>query len=65
VGGPDFAVEILNPGDRTPEKLPFYASVNVRELLVVDRDPWSLELFRLCDGQCYRSERLSSLTPSR
>jgi Uma2 family endonuclease len=47
VGGPDFAVEILSPGDRTPFKLPFYASVNVRELLVIDRAPWSLELYRL------------------
>ena len=51
VGGPDFAVEILSPGDRTPKKLPFYASVNVRELLVVGRDPWSLELYRLRDGE--------------
>jgi Uma2 family endonuclease len=51
LGGPDFAVEILSPGDRTPKKLPFYASVNVRELLVVGRDPWSLELYRLRDGQ--------------
>ena len=50
-GGPDFAVEILSRGDRTPKKLPFYASVNVRELLVVDRDPWSLELYRLRQGQ--------------
>ena len=51
VGGPDFAVEILSPGDRTPEKLPFYASVNVRELLVIDRDPWQLEFFRLSSGE--------------
>src|SRR5687768_1833214 len=35
VGGPDFAVEIRSPGDRTPQKLPFYAAVNVRELLVI------------------------------
>jgi Uma2 family endonuclease len=54
-GGPDFAVEILSPGDRTPKKLPFYASVNVRELLVVARDPWSLELYRL------REEKLTSV----
>jgi Uma2 family endonuclease len=50
-GGPDFAVEILSPGDRTPKKLPFYASVSVRELLVIARDPWSLELFRLGEGE--------------
>jgi Uma2 family endonuclease len=51
VGGPDFAVEVRSPGDRTPEKLPFYASVNVRELLVVERHPWSVELFRLTNGE--------------
>ena len=51
VGGPDFAVEILSPGDRTLKKLPFYASVNVRELLVVARDPWSLELYRLLNKE--------------
>ncbi len=46
-GGPDFAVEILSPKDRSREKLPFYSSVSVRELLLMDRQPWSLELFRL------------------
>ncbi len=46
-GGPDFAVEILSPGDRTPQKLPFYASVGVRELLVISRDPWRMERYRL------------------
>ena len=50
-GGPDLAAEILSPGDRTPQKIPFYASVNVRELLVVDRAPWSLRLYRLRNGQ--------------
>jgi Uma2 family endonuclease len=51
VGGPDFAVEVRSRGDRTPQKLPFYASVNVRELLVVERNPWSIELYRLADGE--------------
>jgi Uma2 family endonuclease len=46
-GGPDFAVEILSPKDRSREKLPFYSSVGVRELLLMDRQPWSLELFQL------------------
>ena len=46
-GGPDFAVEILSSGDRAREKLDFYAKVQVRELLVVDRTPWRLELYRL------------------
>src|SRR5438067_2342139 len=34
-GGPDFAVEILSEEDRSRDKLGFYASVNVRELLLV------------------------------
>jgi Uma2 family endonuclease len=46
-GGPDFAVEILSPGDQAREKLEFYASVNTREFLILDRDPWQLELYRL------------------
>lgn len=46
-GGPDFAVEIVSPHDRAREKLDFYAKVNTRELLIVDRDPWVLELYRL------------------
>ncbi len=50
LGGPDFAVEVLSKGDRSRKKLDFYASVNVRELLLVDRNPWSLELYRLNNG---------------
>jgi Uma2 family endonuclease len=46
-GGPDFAVEIVSPGDRSREKLDFYAKVATRELLIVDRKPWALELYRL------------------
>ncbi len=47
VGGPDMAVEIVSPGDRTREKLPFYEKIGTRELLLVDREPWQLELYRL------------------
>src|SRR4051812_16753222 len=53
LGGPDFAVEIVSPNDASRDKLAFYASVGVRELLIVDRDPWQLELFRL-DGDALR-----------
>jgi len=49
-GGPDFAVEVASRGDQSREKIDFYAGVGVRELLIVDRDPWQLELFRLIDG---------------
>lgn len=46
-GGPDFAVEIMSPKDRSRDKLPFYGAVGVRELLLIDRHPWALDLFRL------------------
>ena len=29
------------------EKLDFYAKVGTREVLILDRDPWSLELYAL------------------
>ena len=50
LGGPDVALEILSEGDLTLDKLPFYAAVGVRELFVLDRDPWVLTLYRLTDG---------------
>ncbi len=45
-GGPEFGIEIVSEGDRIRDKLPFYASVGTLELLVVDRDPWKLTLYR-------------------
>ena len=50
-GGPDFCVEIVSTGDRSRDKLDFYARIGVRELLLIDRDPWALELYRLANGQ--------------
>lgn len=49
-GGPDLAVEIVSPGDQPKKKLAFYAKIGTRELLVIDRDPWRLELYRLTGG---------------
>ena len=46
-GGPDFAIEVISRYDRSRRKLPFYAKVSVRELLLVDRRPWALELYRM------------------
>ena len=46
-GGPDLAIEIVSPDDQTRVKLEFYAQVGTRELLVVDRAPWQLELYQL------------------
>jgi Uma2 family endonuclease len=69
LGGPDFAIEITSRGDRTRKKIQFYAKVGTRELLVVDRRSWTLELYRRDgkalpivataqpgDGQALRSE---------
>jgi Uma2 family endonuclease len=50
LGGPDFVVEVVSPEDNSRAKLGFYAKVGTRELLVIDRDPWGLELYRLADG---------------
>jgi Uma2 family endonuclease len=46
-GGPDFASEITSEDDRTRDKVDFYANVDTRELLIIDRDPWQMELLRL------------------
>jgi Uma2 family endonuclease len=45
-GGPDFVVEVVSRGDRSRKKLPFYAKVGTREVLLMHRAPWSLELYR-------------------
>jgi Uma2 family endonuclease len=46
-GGPDFAIEIVSPDDMVRDKIPFYGKVAMRELLIIDREPWALELQRL------------------
>ncbi len=51
VGGPDFAVEITSPGEDPRQKLDFYAKVNTREVMIVDRDPWSVELYQFQSGK--------------
>ena len=53
-GGPDFCAEIASPGDRSRDKLDFYAAIGVRELLLIDRDPWLLELYQLTAGRLAR-----------
>jgi Uma2 family endonuclease len=47
LGGPNLAIEIISPGDLTRDKIPFYATIGTRELLILDRDVWTLELYRL------------------
>jgi Uma2 family endonuclease len=50
-GAADFLIEIISPGDRTREKIPFYDRIGVVEVLVIDREPWSLELYQRRDGR--------------
>jgi Uma2 family endonuclease len=45
-GPADFLVEIVSPHDNSREKIPFYGLLGVREVLIIDRYPWSLELYR-------------------
>ena len=51
LGGPDLAIEIVSDNDKSRKKLDFYASVGTRELIILDRAPWQLELFRLTNGE--------------
>ena len=50
-GGPDFLLEVVSSGDMSRDKLDFYASIGTREVLVLDRDPWRLELYQLRRGK--------------
>lgn len=46
-GGLDLLGEVLTPGEDPYAKLPFYGAIGTREVLLVHRDPWKLELFQL------------------
>lgn len=46
-GGPDAVVEIRSPDDETYEKLPFFAVLGVRDVVVIDRDTKRVEVFVL------------------
>lgn len=46
-GGPDFLVEIISPKEDPTAKFEFYAKVKAHEVMVIDRDPWAVELYRL------------------
>jgi Uma2 family endonuclease len=49
-GGPDAVIEIRSPGDESYDKLPFYAALLVREVVIVDRDSKRPEIYRLAGG---------------
>ena len=46
-GGPTVTFEILSPRDETYKKMPFYAELGVRELVVIDRQTLKVEVFKL------------------
>ena len=50
-GGPDCVVEVRSPDDETYEKLPFFARIGTREVVVLDRDSKRPEVFRLAGPQ--------------
>lgn len=50
-GGCEFAVEALSPNDETYDKIPWYASFGLRELLIVDPVSRQAELRRLEGGK--------------
>jgi Uma2 family endonuclease len=49
--GPDLVIEVRSPGDESYEKLPFYAALGVREVVIILRDEKAPELFRLAGDQ--------------
>ena len=63
LGGPDLVMEVISPGEDPQAKFYFYAAVGCREVLVLDRDPWSLELYRL-DGDTLALAGRSALPDS-
>jgi Uma2 family endonuclease len=63
LGGPDFTIEIVSPEDSSRDKLEFYANAGVRELLLIDRAPWSLELYRLVNGRLVQAAVSLPTTP--
>jgi Uma2 family endonuclease len=64
VGGPDLAVEVTSPGEDPRQKLDFYAKVNTREVLIVDRDPWLLELYQLRGGKLVSAGKSDATNPA-
>ena len=51
MGGPDFVAEVISPGETPSARLGFYESIATREVLIVHRQPWRLDLFVLTDNK--------------
>ena len=50
LGAPDLVVEVVSKNDQSYDKIPFYAENGTRELLIIDRHPWKLQLHRFADN---------------
>ncbi len=50
-GGPDLVVEVMSRNDRSHQKMDFYALNGVCELILIDREPWAIEFYRLANGR--------------
>ena len=64
-GPADFLVEIISPGDRTVKNFRSTARSAWWNCLIVDRDPWTLELYRHQNGQLTQVGRPPSPRPTR
>jgi len=63
-GPADFLVEITSPGDQSREKLAFYSRIGVKELLLLDRQSWRLELYRL-EGDKFKKAGQSTVATEK
>jgi Uma2 family endonuclease len=54
-GPADFLIEITSPGDRAHEKIPFYNQIGVHEVLIVNRETWTLELYQRQNDQLQKT----------
>ncbi len=61
LGGPELVIEIVSVGDRSYEKLDFFASVGTQELIIIDRHPWKLTLYQLNDQRRLQPVAMSTL----
>ncbi|XZE52021.1 Uma2 family endonuclease [Planctomycetaceae bacterium SH139] len=59
-GGPDLAIEVVSEGDQSLEKLDFYAKVNTAMVLVIDRNPMQLTLYRNSDSGKMQPQAISN-----
>ena len=59
-GGPDLAIEVVSEGDQSLEKLDFYAKVNTGMVLVIDRNPMQLTLYRKNESGMLQPQAISN-----